>query len=213
MGSSAAGSLLRFWLRCRQVKAKVIWRLDWGLTHDSQLGYGCWQEALSPHGPLRSTQAWVFSWHGSQYLPQALFQESKLEASVPLTIWAQIAHTVLSVSQHLLVTQVNPVHFVRELMRTWKGSKDYWELFGECLHSPPVTHILPHVETLSAPTESSWVSFHCSSSLKSRISSSNSGPGTDEATLQINSSSQFKDLRTKDRLSIFLHKFKIWWVG
>lgn len=84
----------------------------------------------------------------------------------------------------LLVTQVNSVHCVRGLMRVWKGNKDYWELFGSPLHNPPLApsdSCSCLMQRSSDPLpNSSWVSPHYSSSLKSWIASPYWGPGMSE---------------------------------
>lgn len=44
----------------------------------------------------------------------------------------------------LLVTQVNPVHCVRRFTSTWKGNKDYWELFGGQFGRGPLNAEVPY---------------------------------------------------------------------
>lgn len=147
-----------------------------------------------------------------------MIQESKVKTTAFCDLGSEIAYSTVTSTVFLLVTQVNPVHSVRGFTRVLKGTKDYWELFGGRLHNPPLASsdsCFCLMQWSSDPLpNSSWVSPHYSSRLKSWITSPNWGPGMNEVPggqpLKYDSS-PLADLRTRDRLSISLHKFRIWW--
>lgn len=79
-------------------------------------------------------------------------------------------------------------------------------------HWPPVVHVPPSYKNILTPYQTPLESYP--SSLKSRISSSNSDPSTPEPPwiqLLKYSSCQFEDQRTRVRLSMPLHQPKIRW--